>query len=58
MFKVIFQSNSKSFHLFVVVFFVYSGRLGVIYNSQATNRRAVRVLGRLTEFPPCFLLVA
>ncbi len=36
---VIFQSKSKSFHLLVVVF-LYSGRLGVIYDSQATNRSA------------------
>ncbi len=36
-FQVSFQSKSKSFYLFLGVL-VYSGRRGVIYDSQATNR--------------------
>ncbi len=36
---------------------MYSGRLGVIYDSQVTNRSAAGE-GALTGSPPCFLLVA
>ncbi len=40
-----------------MVFFVYSGWLGVIYDYQVTNRRAPEGLGVLAGSPPCFLLV-
>jgi hypothetical protein len=40
------------------VVFVFFGQLGVIYDSQATNRRGPEGMGVLTGSPPYFLLVA
>jgi hypothetical protein len=36
---------------------VYSGGMGVIYDSQATNRSVPEGVGVLARNPPCFLLV-
>jgi hypothetical protein len=41
----------------VVVFLCILAGLGVIYDSQATNRDAAGGGGALTGSPPCFLLV-
>jgi hypothetical protein len=42
LFKQFFNQKviASTFHLFVV-FFVYFGQLGVIYDSKVTNRRSV-----------------
>ncbi len=39
-------------------FHAYSGQLGVIYDSQGTNRSTAGGRGALTGSPPCLLLVA
>jgi hypothetical protein len=57
LFQATFQSKSKSIHLFVVVFLCSSGQLGIIYDSQTTNRSALGEMGVLAGSPPCFLLI-
>jgi hypothetical protein len=52
-FKAIFQEFPP-----VCLMFVYSDWLGVIYDSQATNRNAVGEEGALTGSPPFFPLDA
>jgi hypothetical protein len=48
-FKAIFLSKTNSFYLFVVAFLYISAGLGVIYDSQATNRSTDRGEGSHTE---------
>ncbi len=51
------KSEVRKIHLFVEDFCLFR-LLGIIYDSQATNRSAAREKGALTGSPPCFLLVA
>jgi hypothetical protein len=48
--------DSQNFEPVLAGIFLYSGQLGVIYDSQATKRSALEGVGVLAGSPPWFLL--